>query len=605
MQLPSASRICIACLLAGLFAAAAPPCSGDRLLVFSAQERVEGAVRIGEVLARGTPVIRLRSEKGPVLPQAKKAAEALRAAAVATLQRPAVSVRPAPDGLAVLKAGAETVAVADKETARLAGTTPAALAASWQKTIEAALQEPYLALSSTESVLVPVGEYRYVGYGGPLGQSLRVTVDAHDLVRAAVEPAQRRVSFRGVSPGITLATLQAGGERLLLDVEVRYWAAAIADTATAELTGSGHDERLASKVAVNAALAAATPRPGAQLSVASAEREESRFRVAVVASGEGYLEAKKAVSVQLRWSKPPNSTPIDLMVSNSPERIHGPGCVMREALAPDRPARLLYHHVNSTGQRILFTVKIANPSAQPAAAHVIIAESGPGPDELGVGHAAAVRFWEQRRTGNGYVLRIPPASASDIVRTPASNGTVVSGLARLTPLSSAPLYVEVSAERLAGTRATMWVESISPEAYLSPKLTHFVFGAYKKTELEHEIGGKWTFFSLGSDGSVSHNGTHLAGDYGVLHEIDVTITNPTDSYGRAEIDVRASAGVMKGTFIINGAMHETGLLRGSQQDVLLKRELAPRERHRIRIETMPESASNYPVHLVVRSVVRE
>lgn len=593
------------CSLAGLLAIAALPSSGDRLLVFTAQERIEGGIRIGEVLADGRPVIRLRSEKGPVLPQAERAAEALRAAAVATLQRPAISVAPAPDGLAVVKAGAEAVAVADKETAKLAATTPAALAASWQKTIEAAFEEPYLAVSSTESVLVPVGEYRYVEYGGTLGHSLRAAVDAEDIVRSALEPAHRRVSFRGVSPGMTLATLQAGGQRLLLDVEVRYWAAAIADTATAELTGSGHDEGLANKVAVNAALAAATPRPGAQLSVASAEREESRFRVAVVASGEGYLEAKKAVSVQLRWSKPPDATPVDLMVSNSPERIHSPGCVMREKLTPDRPARLLYHHVNSTGQRVLFTLKIANPSPEPAVAHVIIAESGPGGDELGVGHAAAVRFWEERRTGSGYVLRIPAASASDIVRTPAGNGTIVSGLARLVPLSSAPLYVEVAAERLGSTQATMWVEPISPEAYLSPKLTHFVFGAHKKEELEHEIGGKWTFFNLGGDGSVSQNGTHLAGDYGVLHEIDITITNPKDSYGRAEIAVRASAGVMKGTFIINGAMHETDLLRGSQEEVLLKRELAPRERHRIRIETIPESASNYPVHLVARSVALE
>lgn len=595
----------IAGLLACLFAVAAPPCSGDRLLVFSAQERTEAGVRIGEVLAGGKPVIRLRAEKGAVLPQAERAAEALGSAAVATLQRPAVSVTRAPEGLAVVKAGAETVAVADKETARLAATTPAALAASWQKTIEAAFEEPYLALSSAESVLVPVGEYRFVEYGGPLGQSLRVMVDAEDIAQAAAEPGQRRVSFRGVSAGMTLATLQAGGQRLLLDVEVRYWAAAIADTATAELTGSGHDEALANKVAVNAALAAAKPRPGARLSVASADREESRFRVAVVASGEGYLEAKKAVSVQLRWSRPPDASPVDLMVSNLPERIHSPGCVMRETLAPDRPARLLYHHVNSTGQRILFTVRIANPSAEPAAAHIIIAESGPGTDELGVGHAAAVRFWRQTRVGSGYVLRIPPASASDIVRTPASNGTIVSGLARLTPLSQAPLYVEVSAERVEAAPATMWVESISPEAYLSPKLTNFVFGAYKKTELEHEIGGKWTFLNLGGDGSTSHDGTHLAGDYGVLHEIDITVTNPTDTYGRAEVDVRASAGVMKGIFIINGTMHETDLLRGSQQDVLLKQELAPGERHRIRIETIPESASNYPIHLVVRSVALE
>jgi hypothetical protein len=584
---------------------AASACAADRLLSFSAHERTEAGVRIGEVVANGAPVIRLRSEKGSVLVQARKAADALRAATLADLRRPAISVAPVPDGLAAVRVGNEVVVVADKETARLTGMTPAALATSWQKTIETALQEPYLALTSTDSVTVPVGEDRYLEYGGPLGKSLAVAIDAEDIARAAVEPTGHRLRFRGVGPGMTLATLTAGGESLLLDVEVKYWAAVIAASAEAELTGSGHDERLARKVAINAALAAAHPQPGARLGVAAADREGSHFRVAVTASGDDYLEAKKAVSVRVRRSSPPTADPVDLMVSNSPEKIHSPGCVMREELAPDRPARLLYHHVNSTGQRVLFTVKIANPSPRPAAAHVIIAESGPGSDELGVGHTAAIRFWEETRSGNGYVLRIPPSSASDIVRMPAASGTIVSGLAQLTPVSPAPLYVEVSAERLHEAQTTMWVEPLSPEAYRAPKLTGFVFGAFKKVELEHEIGGQWTFLNLGGDGSVNHAGTHLAGDYGVLHEIDITVTNPTGSYGRAEIAVRASAGVMKGTFLINGELHETDLLRGFQEDVLLKHEVPPGGRLRVRIETMPESASNYPVHLVVRSVTAD
>ena len=589
-----------------LLVVAGPSCLADRLLVFVAQERLEGDLRIGEVTAGGQPVIRLRSQKGPVSEETEKAAEALRAAAVAALSRPTLSVAPAPNGLAAVQAGGKTIVTADQETARLAGTTPAALATSWQKTIEAAFAEPYLALSSTESVLVPVGEYRYVHYGGPLGQSLRISVDAEDIAKAALEAEQRRLRLQGVGPGMTLAALQAGNTQFLLDIEVKYWAARIAGTATAELTGSGHNEQLANKVALNAALAVATPRPGARLSVASAEREGSDFRVGVVASGEGYLDAKKAVSVKLKWSTPPTAEPVDLMVSNSPERIHSPGCVLREKLEPDRPARLLYHHVNSTGQRVLFAVKIANPAATPAAAHIIIAEAGPGEDELGVGHAAAVRFWQQRRTGSGYVLQIPPASASDIVRVPVANGGIVSGLARITPLSSSsPLYIEACAERLSQDRATMWVEPLSPEDYITPKLTDFVFAAAKSEKLEHEIGGKWAFFNLGGDGSVNHGGTHLAGDYGVLHRIDISITNPTGSYGRAEIAVRASAGVMKGTFLIDGVLHETDLLRGSQQDVLVKREVPPGGRHDIRIEAIPESASNYPVHLVVRSVTRD
>ncbi|MBM3501516.1 MAG: hypothetical protein FJX74_22915, partial [Armatimonadetes bacterium] len=552
------------CGLVLLAAGLAPDATAARLLEFGARAQTQGAVRVAEVTGGGQVLIRLRSKSGAVLGRAEDAARALQGAALAGAAAPALAVTPGSDGAAVLKAGTAVVVVADKETASLSSSTPAALAASWRSTLETAFREPYLVLADRSTVQAPVDEARYVRYGGPLAKALSAVSSDESIVAVATESGLRRLKLYGMSPGDTTVRLTAGSLAVGLPVEVRHWAAKIPGSAVAELTGSGQDERIARKVAVNAALAAAVPRPGATVSALSTDREGSRFRIGVVADGEGYFGAKKQVEVQLKWVLPPDQEPVDLFISNAPERIQSIGSLMREQLVAGRPARMLYHHVNSTGQTILFVARIANVGAESAAVHVVLGESGPGTDELAVGHAAAVRFWDQTRTGSGYVLRVPPMVASDIVRVPVSRDAIVSGLARLTPLSGPPLLLEVMAVPV--HHEAQWVEPLAEDHYAAPKLTAFGFGARKVTSLKHEIGGPWAFFSLGREGSTNAAGTYLAGDYGVLHEIDVEVTNPHDTEGWVALDVRAGGGVMRGLFAVDGTLHETGMLVGSQQE---------------------------------------
>jgi hypothetical protein len=583
-------------LLSMLVGGTAP---ADRLLEFAARERSEGPVRIAEVTGGGRVLIRLRSKSGSVLDRAQKAAEALQAASLASFARPTPTSGAGVGGAWLLKADSLVVVTADKETAQLSSTTPAALAASWQGTLKAVLEEPYLTLGERDGLQVPVEEARYVTFGGPLGTALSASSADEAVALTKVEAAARRLKVYGVQPGDTVVALTANALQLNLATQVRFWAAKIPTSAVAQLTGSGLDETVARKVAVNAALAGVTPQPAASVSVVSTDREGQVFHVAVLASGEGYFDAKKQVDVGLEWVAPPTAEPTDLFVSNSPERIYAPGGLMREQLLPDRGARFLYHHVNSTQQPILFVARIANPASTPAAVHVIVGESGPGKDELGVGHAAAVRFWEDRRTGSGYVLQIPPQTASDIVRMPVGREGIVSGLARITVLVGSPLFLEAIAAPV--YHESEWVEPLAAEDYASPKLTSFRFAARKVVELSHEVGGAWTFYSLGADGSTNEAGTHLAGDYGVLHEIDLEITNPHDKPGWAVLDVRASAGLMRGLFLIDGVLHETNALVGTQQERLFREDIPPGGTRHVHIETIPESASNYPVHLVVHS----
>ena len=61
----------------------------------------------------------------------------------------------------------------------------------------------------------------------------------------------------------------------------------------------------------------------------------------------------------------------------------------------------------------------------------------------------------------------------------------------------------------------------------------------------------------------------------------------------------------RGFFLIDGVLRETGVLTGSRTEVLEKRTVPPRSDTRIRMTTMPESASNYPVHIIVLSILKD
>jgi hypothetical protein len=60
---------------------------------------------------------------------------------------------------------------------------------------------------------------------------------------------------------------------------------------------------------------------------------------------------------------------------------------------------------------------------------------------------------------------------------------------------------------------------------------------------------------------------------------------------------------MRGLFLVDGVLHETDMLVGSQQEQIRRIDIPAGATRRVRIETIPESASNYPVQLVVHSQV--
>jgi hypothetical protein len=125
----------------------------------------------------------------------------------------------------------------------------------------------------------------------------------------------------------------------------------------------------------------------------------------------------------------------------------------------------------------------------------------------------------------------------------------------------------------------------------------------RELQAEYTVGREWTFVTIGRQpvaGMVE--GDQLAGGYGVLYDIDLGLSNPTGQEARVAIAMEPAGGPARGALIVDGRVVEAAMLNRDVEAPVTKYVLAPGEARRVRIQTMPQAGSNYPVRLVVRPV---
>ncbi|MGV3719393.1 MAG: hypothetical protein ACO1SX_00670, partial [Actinomycetota bacterium] len=93
----------------------------------------------------------------------------------------------------------------------------------------------------------------------------------------------------------------------------------------------------------------------------------------------------------------------------------------------------------------------------------------------------------------------------------------------------------------------------------------------------------------------------LFGNYGVLYNITVSLSNPTDEAKTVRLMMSPEADWARGAFFIEGQLVEAPQVAPPAEATLWSAKLAPRERRTLRIQGIPVGGSAYPVSLVVRS----
>jgi hypothetical protein len=119
----------------------------------------------------------------------------------------------------------------------------------------------------------------------------------------------------------------------------------------------------------------------------------------------------------------------------------------------------------------------------------------------------------------------------------------------------------------------------------------------------YRVGGAWTFITIGDQPAVGIvDGDRLQGSYGVMYDVSLELSNPTATPAQVQIMMEAAGGPARGALLVDGRLTEVAMIRKTEEAPVAVYPLAPGETRTVRISTMPQSGSNYPVRLVARPI---
>lgn len=277
------------------------------------------------------------------------------------------------------------------------------------------------------------------------------------------------------------------------------------------------------------------------------------------------------------------SEPLEkLILSNSPERITVPGTILNQ-ITDATPFRVFYHHKNDSGSLMFVRLSLYNPLNAEVAITAITALGGPDPDEIFTGHQSAKRFFEEldkKQTP----IKIKPQETLVLVYHPIKPTMVSTGLIRISGQPEGlhlkleiidPLYEHLSA--------------------LNEEETPFRF-------LEWSDGRRKISKTLDLRIPIDSLRIGEAGDYGVLYDAELKLNNPTPGPKQVKIFFSPAGGIARGVFLWDDSLMDTLVVHPKGETLTVKSIIvAPFEFKTIRLITMPEAGSYYPVDMVFQS----
>ncbi|UCH35984.1 MAG: hypothetical protein JSV65_06425 [Armatimonadota bacterium] len=582
-----------------LFGAVGASAAGLSTLDFTF-EVLTGTEPAGAVNLNGARLMTIRGGGWASASAAKAAAEALHAALMDGIRPEAITVEKAEGGYAI-NAGTRRVLLVDGAMASAMKSSRDGLAEEWAKGIRQALAGPYITVP-VDSQIVPFGERRVIPVQGKW-EKLSVSAEGQ-TVRAELDAVANTLALMGLAVGEVQVILDAGGPKLVLPVRVMKYAGRVAAAVDAVVTGRITPEWVIKRAASAAVYYSVEPEPGAWAEISGILSNAPQLTpgglatvtMQVTVQGEGYLPLRATPEVRVVNQAIPTAPAEVLMVSNRPERLPSYGQWYAGRVPTGHPARLLYHHVNAAGRDGELAVELTNVSDHPVQVQIVEASGGPSRDELFVGHKAARDFLRRQADDVGYVVAIPGGCTYTAIAQGVKPSHVISGLVEVRVIGEGELRVAV---RLRPPSSDI----VTPVAATPPdRLSTWVFTEpHKEIKASYRVGSHWAFATIGDKQVLSSTGRELLdGDYGVFYDITFDVENPTDQPGHVELALMPGGGLARGIVMIDGHIHETGLLRYGQTERVFSFTVPASGRREVRVRTMPQAGSNYPVKLVMR-----
>jgi hypothetical protein len=453
------------------------------------------------------------------------------------------------------------------------------------------------------SQVVPLNESRVVKlspFRPEAGLSVRTD---NPSVLGLEDLGNGRFRLQGVSRGRAAILVDSvkGTSISPLPISVKPWAAQWGDgPGRLSFWGPSSDARV--KKSLNRWLSARAF-TGARVALSEWKKDEKTGAVTVLAqaSSDQALAVEKKLVIDVQDYKAEVFRPAGTVVlSNHPERIVSEG-ILFQRRTDATPFRFMWHHRNDpAGPDRFLVLQLSNPTSVTRRLRVLWYSYGPSPDEIHVGHTAALDYSQAGIMGLGEELVLPANGTRTVEIRHVKAGQTMSGMAYIGEASGSagPLEVIVSAADSSGSLPTESALNRDPGRTASG-----VFPAAIETVSSHVLGGPFTYLECGGEpyGKDVEHSHPSYGNFGTVYRTRLLLKNPSSEPKEAAVGFASGGGAARGVLSLDGELYD--LPMGVTGDGLPVRRYSvqPGEVVQVDVELFPQAGSNYPIRIVVKS----
>jgi hypothetical protein len=428
------------------------------------------------------------------------------------------------------------------------------------------------------------------------------------------------VTVSADATSVTISATQATGSDLLhivdangataeLPIRVAFNAGTIVPETTLTVTGNpAEPEWLAAQVtSLVSRLTQAMPGATTTIGTASAPAaplwpgQSTEFTLPVQIAGNGqYFDRSGTTTVDVQNASLDAFSPSLLFYDDDPEHVSQDGVLFRGTVSAAQPARLFYYHDDTQDPHVL-DVALTSNSQDPTSVQLVDARAGPNMDVMHVGQTLTKNFLLTKARGEGVIVNLSQDEPYLLADVPMAARQLVSGTVDLRVLSGGPIVVTVVAVS-AGIDARSLINGPVLPGDGHRRNGIFTIAGYGFDKLAYTAGGPDATLVIGDTDPTPPNADppatgHDYGDYGVIHTVDLAMTNPGSAPFTAYLYFKPLAGPARGAFLISGNFFDVGCVREPTPYQITSFELAPGQTYNTVVQTMTDGGSFYPAQI--------
>lgn len=467
-----------------------------------------------------------------------------------------------------------------------------------------------LTLSATSLNLNPA-QQQVVTVSGAAAP-LQATLDQR-LVNVAVSPDGTSITVTATQStgNDVLHLLDANGARADIAIRVAFNAGTIVPQTTLTVTGDPADPSWIAQQVTSEVARLTQAQPGAQVTIGNAlppmaplrPGQSVQISVPVQITGNGqYFDQSGTTAVNVQDVAISPFDPVLLFYDDDPEHVNQDGVLFRGTVAAASPTRLYYYHDAAQDPKRL-VVALTSGSQAPTSVQLVNVYAGPNMDVMHVGHTVTKNFLLTKARGLGTVVTLPQDQPYLLADVAMASRQLVSGTVDVRVLSGGPVTVTVLAVSAGADPRSLLDGPVLPGDG-HHRTGVFAINGFGRAELRYSVGGNDPSVVIGDTDPTPPSTDpaaqgHDYGDYGVLHTIDVTLSNLTATATTAYLYFKPLAGPARGSFLVDGSLVEIGCVRLATPYQISAIDLSPGQTYHGVVRTMTDGGSFYPAEIGV------